>query len=122
MSGTSRAIEDVWAERLRQAEVEGFGPEHDDKHSGGELAKVGALYAIAAHTRAWAFESAFHSLWPDSWSVLWWKPRSQRQNLVRAAALLVAEIERLDRGQLADELSTAIKVGIAAGGLDGVVK
>ncbi|AKQ30008.1 TPA: hypothetical protein JI225_05075 [Acinetobacter baumannii] len=34
---------------------------------------------------------AIESLWS------YWKPKSPRQDLVRAAALLIAEIERLDR-------------------------
>jgi hypothetical protein len=34
-------------------------------------------------------------LWP--WSVQWWKPKDRRRDLVRAGALIVAEIERLDR-------------------------
>lgn len=35
--------------------------------------------------------------WPRSWSRAWWKPKNPRRDLVRAAALLIAEIERLDR-------------------------
>lgn len=27
----------------------------------------------------------------------WWKPKDRRRNLVKAGALIVAEIERLDR-------------------------
>jgi hypothetical protein len=34
-------------------------------------------------------------MWP--WSREWWKPRNSRRDLVRAAALIVAEIERVDR-------------------------
>ncbi|MFO6370442.1 hypothetical protein ACLBWA_35920, partial [Pseudomonas aeruginosa] len=33
--------------------------------------------------------------WP--WDEEWWKPKSARENLVRAGALVLAEIERLDR-------------------------
>ncbi|MBV6578953.1 hypothetical protein JL978_18680, partial [Acinetobacter baumannii] len=33
--------------------------------------------------------------WP--FADTFWKPKSPRQDLVRAAALLIAEIERLDR-------------------------
>lgn len=36
-------------------------------------------------------------LWP--WDREWWKPKDRRRNLVRAAALLIAEIERLDRAE-----------------------
>ncbi len=36
---------------------------------------------------------------PGGWPFAdtFWKPKSPRQDLVRAAALLIAEIERLDR-------------------------
>lgn len=97
MSWASRAIEDVWAERLRQMEVKGFTHEIDDSHAPGELAQVAALYAIASTIREWTFQGAWSSLWPESWSRRWWKPKGMRRNLVKAAALLVAEIERLDR-------------------------
>jgi len=33
--------------------------------------------------------------WP--WAKSWWKPASLRRSLVKAAALLIAEIERIDR-------------------------
>jgi hypothetical protein len=33
--------------------------------------------------------------WP--WLSKWWKPKDRRRDLVRAAALVIAEIERLDR-------------------------
>jgi hypothetical protein len=33
--------------------------------------------------------------WP--WEDKWWKPKDRRRDLVRAGALIVAEIERLDR-------------------------
>jgi hypothetical protein len=36
-------------------------------------------------------------IWP--WSPDWWKPRDARRNLERAAALIIAEIERLDRAE-----------------------
>lgn len=36
--------------------------------------------------------------WPwTGWATEWFKPKDDRYNLVRAAALLLAEIERLDR-------------------------
>ena len=35
------------------------------------------------------------SYWP--WAPSWWKPRDKRSNLIRAGALILADIERLDR-------------------------
>jgi hypothetical protein len=39
--------------------------------------------------------SAFLEIWP--WDRKWWKPKDRRRDLVRAGALILAEIERLDR-------------------------
>ncbi len=55
--------------------------------------------------REWAKQRAAENAdkpprsWP--WDASWWKPKDRRSDLVRAAALLVAEIERLDRAALA---------------------
>lgn len=96
-------IEEIAAERARQIEVEGWTPEHDDKHGAGELPMAAAAYASVASAQArGATANEFtagmmidEGEWP--WSADWWKPKDARQNLVRAAALVVAEIERLDR-------------------------
>jgi len=80
------AARDVLAERRRQVEAEGWTPHHDDCHNKGELANAAACYAAGI---------AIVDLWP--WSRDWWKPRSHRRNLVKAAALILAEIERIDR-------------------------
>lgn len=94
MDTMTKAAADVLAERKRQIEVEGWTPEHDDEHSRGEMATAGALYVL--HGGAYyAPPFAPPMLWP--WADHWWKPKDRRSNLVRAAALLLAEIERLDR-------------------------
>lgn len=38
------------------------------------------------------------SFWPFETS--WWKPKNTRSDLIRAAALIVAEIERFDRNPI----------------------
>lgn len=45
------------------------------------------------------------SLWPHSWASCWFKPTNRRRDLVKAAALLIAEIDRLDRAddEIGDE-------------------
>lgn len=89
------AAHDVLAERRRQVEQEGWTPDHDDAHEFGELAEAAMSYADpAAHCQL-----GVPHLWP--WVAEWWKPRDRRRNLVRAAALLIAEIERLDRAAAA---------------------
>ena len=94
----SDAMRDVLAERHRQVTVEGWTAEHDDQHDRGELARAACCYAYESATRDYALEASLSYMpltWP--WSRKWWKPKSQRRDLVRAAALLIAEIERLDR-------------------------
>jgi hypothetical protein len=101
---TSAICAEVAAERRRQVESEGWSAKHDDGQPRGSLAKAAACYA--AHAGAYeslqpdvnlvAYLSADVPLrWP--WSHRWWKPKNPRRDLVRAAALIVAEIERLDR-------------------------
>ncbi|MBY5804125.1 hypothetical protein [Rhizobium leguminosarum] len=42
--------------------------------------------------------SAWFSIWP--WERRFWKPTERRRDLVKAAALIIAEIERLDRASV----------------------
>jgi len=104
----SKAINDVVAERKRQIEAEGWTESHDDQHNDSSMALAGACYAKHYVGRAWLLESFVDGAkryladqmpedWPDSWAEEWWKPKNPRRDLVRAAALLIAEIERLDR-------------------------
>ena len=94
----SRAASDVLAERQRQVEVEGWSAAHDDGHSSGELALAAAAYAqFAAKTDRQRAAGSLNraNWWP--WSPDWWKPSDRRRDLVKAGALILAEIERLDR-------------------------
>lgn len=91
---------DVLAERRRQIEAEGFTADHDDRHIRGELATAAACYAAPSRYRL----AALDLLWPPMWSGTLWKPSgahddltARRRDLVKAAALILAEIERLDR-------------------------
>lgn len=84
-------IDEIAAERRRQIGEEGWTPEHDDEHRTGEMAQAAACYAL----RATPLLDLAHDAWP--WSDAWWKPKDLRHDLIRAAALIVAEIERLDR-------------------------
>ena len=82
------AATDVLAERRRQVEAEGWTATHDDQHRNGELAVAAVCYAIY-------IDSEPPRMWP--FDPTWWRPAGDRRNLVKAAALLLAEIERLDR-------------------------
>lgn len=117
----SKAADDVLAERQRQWEREGWNHEHDDEHTDGSLATVAACYAMEPEDRDYS-ERVFRrdvgrsagesiiirdkvtvpDLWPLSWHGGAWKPKDRRRDLVRAAALLIAEIERIDRATQSD--------------------
>ncbi|SEG30437.1 ParB N-terminal domain-containing protein [Thauera chlorobenzoica] len=88
------AVEEVINERERQIAVEGWAPAHDDKYQDGELPRAAACYAL--HGCAPQQDDG-PSQWP--FPAEWWKPGTPRRNLVKAAALLIAEIERLDRAE-----------------------
>lgn len=92
-------MSDIAAERKRQCEVEGWSPDHDDTHVSGEMAMAAACYTLASFLNTeHALNTTFTRYWP--WDRKWWKPKSPRENLIRAAALIVAEIERQDRTML----------------------
>lgn len=90
------AERDVIAERQRQISAEGWTPEHDDQHGDGELAAAASCYALVGYTDRSrdAFKSPLQN-WP--WAREWWKPSDRRRDLIKAGALIIAEIERLDR-------------------------
>jgi hypothetical protein len=92
--------QELMAERERQVDVEGWTPEHDDTHDKGELAYAAATYAaLAAHVHAsnQDIREAIGVLWPfDDQSKF---AGDARRGLVKAGALIIAEIERLDRAE-----------------------
>lgn len=90
-----RVAMDVLEERLRQKTEEGWTPEHDDEHELGEMALAASCYAEQSCCSYERVDPGVAARWP--WSYDWWKPKNPRRDLVRAAALILAEIERLDR-------------------------
>lgn len=84
-------IDEIAAERKRQIEKEGWSSDHDDTHDRGEMALAAAAYAKNAAGPG----PIPKPLWP--WSYEWWRPTTPRRDLIKAAALIVAELERLDR-------------------------
>ena len=88
------AAVDVLKERCRQVEGEGYAIESDDGYTDYQLPRAAICYAIKAAGL------------PSHRATLYWpfpapafKPTERRANLVKAAALLLAEIERLDRAE-----------------------
>ena len=92
----STGIEAIAAERQRQIEKEGWSDEHDDKHTQGEMAIAAACYADRAHCDG-EWGKSLPIDWP--WDAVWWKPGSTRRMLVKAGALIAAEIDRIDRAR-----------------------
>ena len=105
----SKSADDVLAERLRQIEVEGFTQDRDLVLNGThDLAIGGFGYLHHYLMHSWmVFEEITHGLsnyqkelvprtWPLHWDEAMWKPKNPRADLVRAAALIIAEIDRLD--------------------------
>ena len=100
-------IDEIADERQRQVEQEGWTSAHDDDHDDGQLARAAGCYALYAGGRRDMVRSAMDCPeggyvprgWP--WAVRWWKPKNPRRDLIRAAALIVAEIERIDRAAIA---------------------
>lgn len=86
--GASTCIDLIAAERQRQLDAEGWTPEHDDEHQGGELATAAACYLLPDVCDDW---------WPWAWN--YWKPtpNDRMRELVKAGALIAAEIDRLRR-------------------------
>jgi hypothetical protein len=97
-TGLSLAVLDVIAERVRQVCDLGYTAEHDDVHTDGSLSEAAAVYVLDALDYG-TQETGNLGIW-NSWGVAWHKPKGLRADLVRAAALLIADIERLDRAEV----------------------
>lgn len=101
----------IAAEREAQKALKGWTPEHDDQHGDGQLARAALGYTdagliaelrgdasevlrLAARVQGWG--------WPRGWT---WRPSDDPvRNLVKAGALIAAEIDRLLRAALAAEV------------------
>lgn len=99
-------VELIADERYRQIVVEGWTAKHDDQHIGGELSWAAEAYAsVGSATIRGALAEEFpaemmlsEGLWPGDWKEEWWKPSDDPiANLVKAGALIAAEIDRLHR-------------------------
>lgn len=90
----SQAINDVLVERVRQLSEEGYDAAYDDAHIDGSIAQAAAWYA--AHAGGMPYRGYGRMpYWP--WDDEWKKPKDARRDLVRAGALILAELERIDR-------------------------
>lgn len=93
--------ERIAAERLRQINTEGWTDTHDNHHDACEMAMAASAYIY------WAVGEANGVCWPDDepavpsgwpWGAEWFKPGGDPvRALVKAGALIAAEIDRLQR-------------------------
>lgn len=83
-------------ERHRQIAHEGYTAEHDRRHCDGSLAIAGAWYALPSDNRVrlpWPWDKIFCKPTPDN----------RIRELVKAGALIAAEIDRLEHARKAVE-------------------
>ena len=93
-------IEMIVEERKRQIEEEGWTIEHDDSlNSDGELGNAAACYAMTEEIRdEQTFDDRIlNCVWPWGKGLFKPTPDNRIRELVKAGALIVAEIERLQR-------------------------
>lgn len=97
----SRAVRKVVGERLRQIAGEGRTPESDDQYRRGELAlaAMGFLQAFVVREQTGAVAARAPEYWP--WDSAWFKPRSAEEDLARAAALAIAQLQNHYRREAA---------------------
>jgi hypothetical protein len=118
-------VAEIAAERHRQIAGERYTLAHDDLKTDGSLARGAAAYAFAASLSAACRREAIadvaskdvlelrrdrpignlaamiRNMWPR-WRPTTFKPTTPRRDLIKAAAMIVAEIGRLDRAQNAE--------------------
>lgn len=87
----TQGVADVAAERARQIDEEGYTARRDDGTAEGNLTRAGIAYGFFALCE----DVEALAAWPRDWEKP--KPRDRRRNLVRAAALIIAAIDRHDR-------------------------
>ena len=96
-------VELIAEERQRQIDKEGWTAEHDDGHYAFELTRAAATYLVNTIEKEvdcgvmgrHVLAAAANALWP--WDPNDHKPKRTLKNLIRAGALIAAEIDRIQR-------------------------
>ncbi|WP_423177431.1 MULTISPECIES: hypothetical protein [unclassified Stenotrophomonas] len=93
-------VKAIAAERERQLQAEGFSRDCDQQYREGELARAATAYVqlaamdLQVGTRSHIALQEPPFFWP--WAPEWWKPVDARRDLVRAGALIAAQIDLID--------------------------
>lgn len=104
-SDVKDGVASIAEERARQIKEKDFNDSHDDCATNGQLAKAAACYAMHS-ARLSDYRAGMEQATPEErgkampqwpWDIEWWKPTTRRRDLVKAGALIAAEIDRLDR-------------------------
>lgn len=90
-------LAEIGLERVRQIVDEGHSLARDDDYRSAELVRAAVCYATTAAGYVLSFRGTpiIPHLWP--WAPRWFKPKNRRADLLRSAALIVAELERMAR-------------------------
>lgn len=103
---------EIKKERERQVSEEGWASEHDDKHTDCSIANAAACYATSyrelmvrtsSENDPLGLRDHYETVWP--WHEYWNKKyqHDRKRQLVIAGALILAELERLERIEKAKE-------------------
>lgn len=84
-------VEMIADERRRQVSKEKYSSFHDDTHTRGAIARAAAVYATPPESR-----TRVRGMWPRGW-VFKASPDDRIRELVKAGAMIAAEIDRLSR-------------------------
>lgn len=86
---TVKILNELFQERYAQRVK--WGNDNDDRHTGQDLARAAACFAVMDQN----LRHEEDPVWPDNWRYN--GDDTYREALVKAGSLIVAEIERLDR-------------------------
>lgn len=84
-------IAEIIAERNHQINDKGYTFKNDDAYINNELIDASIAYILNATGNA----TLATDCWP--WNLEYFKPSEKRRDIIKAIALLIAEVERIDR-------------------------
>ncbi|KZB51102.1 hypothetical protein AUP41_08330 [Thalassospira xiamenensis] len=101
-------MKEIVQERQRQIEDEGYDAHHDSLHDPDVIATGGAFYALPEETTDWVKAKGV-DLWPFDDQP---KRKDRRRDLIRAASMIVAEIEQLDDTKKKSDRTVTLKANV----------